>query len=166
MKITYNLVEVYFNIYLRHFRPVFRSVSSMSYSHHWPELLFLSLVSFVYLDMTFLCQRHVSKKALAHTPWVCGKQFKKPSSKINKLDLILNSKLSSLFHCLLLQSQHYSRADANRATSHTYLPQKRELHLREFWGGCPPSHTHILVCTANGRPLLSSWSPPQCPMPW
>lgn len=132
MRIPYNSVWVHFNTYLP-----FSNLSSgqfqVGYTHATDQnLYFLSLVSFVYLDTTFLCQKHVSKKALAHTPWVCGKQFKKPSSKINKLDLILSGKPSYLFHCLLLQSQHYSRTDANKATSNTYLPQKRELHSREF----------------------------------
>lgn len=123
----------YISTLTSHISNLFSGQFWVCYTHTTDQnLYFSSLVSFVYLDITFLCQKHVSKKALAHTPWVCGKQFKKPSSKINKSDLILNSKLSSLFHCLLLQSQHYSRTDAKKATSHTYLPQKRELHSREF----------------------------------
>ena len=86
--------------------------------------------------MTILCQRHVSKKALAHTPWVCGKQFKKPSSKINKLDLTLNSKLSSSLHCLPLWSQHcIEQMLIRRHHTHTYL--KKRVALEGILGRLP-----------------------------
>lgn len=81
--------------------------------------------------MTFLCQRHVSKKALAHTPWLCGKQFKKPSSKINKSTLFLNHQPQPLYSTACC-----FRARVGRAVAHI-LASKKSVAFEGIWGRLP-----------------------------